>query len=345
MSPINSDLSGLPQGDKPAGRPPVDVPLIVDRLALAWHQLYLDDGNDELAMAIEGARWRASWSGMCARAVGYEITYADQKRALGELIDTLDGRQGDDLTDDEAADLSEAVGQVEGFAPSDPHSISDHWRFGIGSMTHAALQAVIVEAFPDAEAEVKIKIDTFGAAHADLVINEKVDGAPFRTLVEIKTTGGFAFKLMSTAFKGAPEGPRSSAVTQGAVAAQAIDADRLIIGYLSLECLSPDIAAKNGRDEIGRFAAEFHYTREEYEPIAERELRRVRRILEVVDAGELPPRSVPDIPAKARIDDPLKSAWTMRDDSGAIVMAGQIWGGQFCKYCQWQGQCLSDGPS
>lgn len=344
MSPINSDLSDLPQGDKPTGRPPVAEPLIVGRLALAWHQAYLDDGNDELAMAIEGARWRASWSGMCARAVGYEITYADQKRALGELIDTLGGRQGDDLTDDEAADLSEAVGQVEGFAPSDPHSISDHWRFGIGSMIHESLQKVIVDAFPGAEAEVKIKVDDFGAAHADLVLDERDEetGRISRTLVELKTCNGFFWKLAATNYKGAPEGPRQSAITQGAVAAHAIGADRLIIGYLSLECLSPNLAASMGMDEIGRFAGEWWYDRAEYEPIAERELKRVRRILEVVDAGELPPRSTPEIPARARITNPAKGSWTLEDDSGAITMAGDTW---ICGYCNWRSQCIGDGPS
>lgn len=343
--PINSDLSDLPQGDKPEGRPPDEDADIVGRLAAAFYEKYLSDGRDSLAMAIEGARWRASWSDMCSRRVGYEITLADTKRELGDVIDTLGGRQGDDLTDEESDDLAEAEAHVDGFMPTDPPGVAEFWRFSLGTFVHEAMQALAADAFPNAEAEVTVAIDDFGAAHVDLVIDDP-DGPFPRTVVEIKSDNAFHFKLATTKFKGPAEGPRSSAVVQGAVAAEALKADRLIVAVFALELLSPDMAAQNGRDDVGRFSAQWSYLPDEFLPIAEKERKRVRRILELVDAGELPPRHAPGMPSGARITDLPRSGWTLTDDSGAIVRAGELWNGQYCRsYCPFFSQCIGDGPS
>lgn len=309
MSPINSDLSGLPQGDKPAGRPPDENPDIVGRLAEAFYAKYTADGHDTLAMAVEGARWRASWSDMCSRRVGYEIAGLEQ---------------------------------------TDPPGLAEFWRFNLGTFVHEAMQALAADAFPNAQAEANVAIDDFGAAHVDLVIDDPDPTAEYpRTVVEIKSDGGFHFKISTTNWKGVPEGPRSSAVVQGAVSAEALNADRLIVAVFALELLSPDMAAKAGRDELGRFAAQWTFLPDEFLPIAEKERKRVRRMIEIVDEGGLVPRHVPsEMPARARITDPARSGWTVQDDSGAIVMAGQVWNGQYCSgYCPFFSQCLSDGPS
>lgn len=327
MSPINSDLSGLPQGDKAEGRPPVAEPVIVQRLAWTWYERFLADDDH-----TPSARWWASLSGRCARSVGYDISLVDAKREMAACP-----TDEDDL-------FAKAAERLEGAQPSDPPTIADAWRWGLGQMVHSALQEVLPLAFPDAGIEIRVEIEDFGSAHADALITEP-DG--FKTWLELKTMNGFGFKLAATSFKGNPEGPRSGAVTQGAVGALAAEADRLIIGILSLECLSPDVAARNHLDETGRFAAEWHYSRDEYEPIARQEMKRARKIITLVDEGTLPPRHVPgEMPAGARITRPEKSAWTLVDpESGAILSAGEAWNGQFCNYCQWRSRCIGDGPS
>lgn len=332
--PIRDDLSGLSRGGDDEGFPPVAEPMIVRRLADAFIQRYTADGHTELAMAIDGARWRASWSSMCARAVGYNVRHFDAKRALAAA-------QADpSFSESELGLLAESVALT---APSDPPSGADYWRFNLGSATHEIVQAVALNAFPGAQIEVKVAIDTFGAAHADLVIDEEIDGQPFRTVCEIKSTNGFAYKLAATSFKGAPEGPRQSAIVQGAVAAEALNADRLIIALFAMENLSPEMAEKQGLGDLGRFAAEFWLTPDEFLPLAQQERKRVRRIIELVDEHKLPPRSLPSIPPGARVTAPdKKGAWTLTDESGAILRAGNAWE---CPYCDHAGQCVTDGPS
>lgn len=346
MSPINSDLSDLPQGDKPEGRPPDENPDIVGRLAEAFYAKYTADGHDTLAMAVEGARWRASWSDMCSRRVGYEIRHASDELLLAEMMAEIGENTvvPPDLTDSIRAQAQ----VVEESAQTDPPALAEFWRFNLGTFVHEAMQALAGDAFPGAEAEVNVAIDDFGAAHVDLVIDDPDPEAVYpRTVVEIKSDGGFHFKISTTNWKGMPEGPRSSAVVQGAVSAEALNADRLIVAVFALELLSPDMAAKAGRDELGRFAAQWTFLPDEFLPIAEKERKRVRRMIEIVDEGGLVPRHVPsEMPPRARITDPARSGWTVQDDSGAIVLAGQVWNGQYCSgYCPHFSRCLSDGPS
>ncbi len=344
--PIKKDVSSLPGVSDQPGQPPVKSPIIVNKLAEVWYQQYLDGGEDLAPSMVEGARWRASWSGMCARAVGYNIQERDAKVALATAHDQM--HVGDDERLDELAQ------RVAMLAPTNPPSIADAWRFGLGTMVHEALQKVIADAFPGATIEMKVKIDDFGSASVDIVIDQWNDGIAravnvsgiknakpdFRTSVELKTINGFGYKMSATTFNGPEEGPRSSAVMQGAMAAVKLKADRLIVGYLSLECLSPDVARRNGMDEIGRFAAEWHYTPEEFTPIAEKETKRVRRILQVVDARELAPRAIPDLPTGARIVNPGNGVWEVRAEDGSITDSGKTF---HCAYCNQRDRCLADG--
>lgn len=338
--PIHDDLSDLPPEAARVGMFPVEHPVVVPLLAEAWYESYLE-GDEH----VPSAKWWASLSSMCARAVGYEVREGEAKRALA-----IARREMAELSTETEpallADVERIIGtieaQVESLAPTNPPSIADAWRFGIGSMIHDQLQKVLPTVFPDAQIELRVTIEDWGSARIDAVITEQRDEAPFVTVLELKSVNGFGYKTMATSFKGAPEGPRKSAIVQGAMAAKELNADRLIIGLLSLECLSPDVAQRNGLDEIGRFAAEWHFTPAEYLPYAEQETKRVRKILDLVEAGTLPPRSTPEIPPRARIVDPRTGAWTITDEAGQIQGNGKTW---VCGYCRNRDRCLADGAS
>ena len=49
---------------------------------------------------------------------------------------------------------------AQGVAQSNPPSVADHWRMGIGTLMHEALQPVIEAAFPGAESEVLVDLRT-----------------------------------------------------------------------------------------------------------------------------------------------------------------------------------------
>lgn len=254
--------------------------------------------NDDRAMAVEGTRLRASWAASCSRDLAYKLA---------------------------------------GLPPTDPPSVADAWRMGIGSMVHEALDEYLPAAFPGARFEVQVDLrpSVDASAHADAVI-ELEDGRT--VLMELKSVNGFGYKMMATGK--APEGPKRAHITQGALAAKALDVDELVIGYLSLECVSVNEAKKRGLDDFGRFAAEWTFTRDEYRAIAEAEEKRFEAILKAFDDAGGDPNAVPmrvvlDDGKPATIQDPTRGTW-VRTVDGAVVDAGNTW---HCGYCWNRTRC------
>jgi hypothetical protein len=283
---------------------PPDGVEYVSRLAESWHYRYKAEGNDEKAMSIPDRRWRASWAANCNRATAYLITRTEE---------------------------------------SNPVTIADAWRFSLGNFVHEAVQQDLIEAFPGVEVEVPVDLRPIGidgAATADVLGD--VDGV--RTAMELKSINGFGFKMAATSFKSPPEGPRHSALVQGALAATAGEAERLIIGYLSLENVSPQLASYTD-SEIGRFAAEWHYTPDEFRPIAMEESERVANILTRLDQGWEPAQFKrripdPDYPKRMEVTDPSTGHWIESDPNGAIISTGRAWQ---CAYCPFRDRCIADG--
>lgn len=300
--PIKKDLSELSAVSRTGGVPPVANPVVVPVLAERWFAKYRDDGQTEKSKAIPQRRFRASWAAKrCDRSLHYALTDV---------------------------------------AASDPATLADYWRFGLGTMVHEYLQDTFVDLFPDTDVEVPVDllpIGIDGSATVDMVINRGSQ----RTVVEIKTINGFGFKKAATAFKGPAEGPRWSAVVQGALAAHALDAD-LIVAYLSLENLSPSIALSYGDGTtVGQFAAEWHFSREQVREIAEAEVVRINQVMEFADVGVLPPRALhdPEVEEGATVADPMKGSWLVR--AGDVVLGtGRTW---MCDYCDHRQQCVADG--
>jgi hypothetical protein len=168
------------------------------------------------------------------------------------------------------------------------------------------------------------------------------DQPAFVTALEIKTINGYGMKMAAGA-RGDAEGPRTSAITQGALNALAVDADELVILVLSLELMSERELAKlgPGKTEVDRFVAEWTFTREQYEPVARAEIARINKILALNDEHKLPPRVMPGLPDGARIVDPKRGAWHVVVD-GQVTQAGTHW--QCANYCRHRDRCIADGP-
>jgi len=296
------NLKGLPRNDGggDGGRYPDLLPEYASAVAMGWYEKYLNEGKDQLDFAVPGARYRASWAHSCLRELQYKITKAEE---------------------------------------TDPASVADAWRFDVGHAVHDMVQDGIEAAFPTAQREVKVDLNALGipgAAHLDLLVAD--DGIV--TAVEIKSINGFGFKKAATNFSGPPEGPRKSAVVQGALSALALDCDRLKVMYFGLELLSPSVAAKAGLNgEIGRFVAEWTYERDEYEPIARAEIERVQGVLAHIAAGQLAPRWEPEMPLDARITDTSTGQWYETDGSGLVTGSGRTWK---CLYCSYRTRCAEE---
>lgn len=315
LSPVPfKDLSHLPTpaAEKPEGVPPDPTPRFGHLLAQRWR-----DEDVPLARAHPDARFRHSDAGNCARAVAYA-----------------------------ALDVP----------ASNPMDLAGFWVTNMGRQLHELFQDDL-EARYGKSVEVEVKVhDGERAGHVDAVVSmaqwdaddpTNPDGTrkltPYIISIEYKSCGGYKYKL-AVGERGAPEGPSYQHILQAALNAKALDADECVIVYLARDVISIQAAGRKPHlNELSRFCAEWTFTREQYEPIAQREIERVEAILAMVDDGMLPARKIPDpeIPARAIIISPRDGAWVEYDTEGHAVNSGSHWA---CPYCRWQGMCATTKP-
>jgi hypothetical protein len=230
----------------------------------------------------------------------------------------------------------------------------------LGTLVHEHLQEALVSAFPDAsiehvvgaEHDERFGFPVSGRTDAYLVIDTghgDVDGPSRakRIVIEVKTMNGFAFKKAIGA-RGAAEGPRTGAIFQTALNMAALDADEAVVVLVSMECLSDrelvQLVRKTGgeADPVRKFVAEWTYSRADLDDLIGREIKRLDKIMAMVDADFLPPRSIPlQMPPSARVTDPSKGTWSLVIED-AVVQAGETW---LCQYCSYQDKCTADGAS
>ena len=228
---------------------------------------------------------------------------------------------------------------IKGDEESNPTGLSGHWVMGLGSAMHELLgpsiQAWASESTIEIFEELGIELGDNGYGHADIVL--KTDSK--KVLFELKTINGFGYK--KSVIDG--EGPRHQALLQAALYAEAIEADLMVIGYIGMENVGPGIAKKANLDDIGKFASEWHYTPDEFLPLAKAERERLEEIAKVVMGyGEVPRTfsvSDPDIPYPAEITGPASGAWRLLAEDGSLLNAGKTW---TCNYCSWQDKCVKN---
>ncbi len=295
--PIARDLSDLPPADPRDGLTPDPTPRFISVLADQWAEENYLAGDKATAL---GTRFRHSDAGKCSRAIAYT-----------------------------AADIPK----------SDPMDITGVWNTSLGTLIHEQWQEALAARFPDAEVEVKCAtVGADGSGHIDAVIRDHL--LNHTVAYELKTVGGFGFKAaVGAQRKGTPaEGPRTSHLLQASLNGLAVDADEVVVGYLAKECISLNVAKRFGiTDDVGRFAAEWTLTREQYEPLARQEAERVAGILALVDDGLLAARKTPEMPPGAEITDPATGEWQRHDGpEDHVAEVGSTWE---CGYCSYQTLC------
>lgn len=282
---------------------PVAQPEFVSAVANAWYDDYIQQGNAHRSTAIADLPYRASNTALrCDRQLYFAMSGAE--RPLPNLADA--------------------------------------YRMSLGTLVHAGLEPAIKRAFKNADFEVPVDLRPIGvpgSAHADIVTYH--DDGRCDAVVEVKTVNGFGFKSMATDFKGPAQGPRSGHVLQAALSALALGADRVVIAYLAMENLSPSMS-KYVEGDLGRFAAEWHYTREEYTALAQAEIERINNVVAYLEFDTAPAPWVHDaeVPAMSYISDPMKGTWVTIDpkNPNTIVDTGRVW---FCDYCDFRDKCMA----
>lgn len=297
---IKRDLSQLPKAkaERKQGWAPDPEPTYGKLLVDAWH-----DKQEPRPLADPDARFRHSDAAACSRLVAYA-----------------------------ALDIE----------PTNPMDRAGSFVAEQGHLIHEAWQNVLLQRFGPYVAQVEVEVvEGEMAGHIDAVVVVQVPGKnllpPKIVSIEVKSVGGYAYQLAVGA-RGAPEGPRHTAVVQGALNARAVNADEMRVIYFSREAISVQTARRKRMPELLRVCSEWTLTRDQYEPIADAEIARVGAILELVDDGMLPRRHIPDpqLPDNHLIVDPREGSWVEQDAAGAVVDTGSAWQ---CVYCRYQDLC------
>jgi len=314
--PIRRSNDGLPRATADQGIPPSSAPFIVNQIAERWFERHVENGNLDYAAAIPELPYRASLAGSrCDRQTYYRLTNATE---------------------------------------TDAKTIADYWRMALGSLVHDGLGAVM-ESLPSGELtmwQTEVTVDLRpagiqGSAHADLVrfrCTTTDDPWVPDLVVELKTVNGFKFKSTATRFKGPPQGPDYGHVVQGALAAAGLGVRKVVVAYLSMELVGPDLASY-ADSEIGRFGAEWRYTDETIDNIVAAERTRIARLLMCVEQDIIPARELNDptaYPAGAIVYDlppGKRGKWKLTIGDMTMDM-GDAWQ---CNYCEFRQQCITDG--
>ena len=183
-----------------------------------------------------------------------------------------------------------------------------------------------------------------GASSADLVVlNHALKTG---TCVELKSKGGYKFKLCTMAWKGGPTGPEYADVVQSVLATAGLQARypdydiECRVMYLSLENISDSLASKNGIGEYGKFSAEWVIGRDECVQVLTRERARINMILE---EPFVPERIIDDVDVQM----PVRRMKVTDIDKGALqgdLDGGIVYGSTWrCGYCRFRERCRADG--
>jgi hypothetical protein len=208
---------------------------------------------------------------------------------------------------------------------TNPFDLPAYWSTGLGTAVHGWWQSALANLFPDAELEKVVHIpQADSSGHVDAWLPEE------KVSIELKSINGFGFKKIAEE----GNGPRYDAFVQCCVNAYALEAERAVLIYLSLEAISRNRASKFKIDEIGRIAKEFHYTPDVFVKVAEKEIERWNIIRE---RGADTPRAIPDpeVRVGARVVDPSNGKLALADGTAA----GYAWN---CNYCSYQDLCASE---
>lgn len=308
------DLSDLPAAEKQSteGCPPDPAPTFLQ--PYFDHLRESNEAEGERPHAVDGTRFRHSMAGACSRQVAFH--------ALG-------------------------------VPASNPMDLAGMVVTRNGTAKHDEIQEVLVDRVPGLTVEAPCKVPELdGSGSADGVLDTSTaDGhgedpstiAPGPIICwEHKNVGGFAFK-MAIGERGTPQGPKWSHRVQAALNAKAQGADLVVITYMTWEAVSVNIAKRKGLSEEGRVSAQWTFTRDEWEPLADAEAQRVSKILALLDEGTLPGRSFPDpeVPVGNVVVDPATGRWEQRSADDQLLDTGTFWA---CGYCRWQDVCAQTAP-
>lgn len=205
------------------------------------------------------------------------------------------------------------------FPATNPPGPDSLINFYIGDVIHDIVQRSIISKWPNAQAEVRGKLDDYITVRADVLYSAEDEKL---VTCEIKTVSDFAFEK-ATALKlksngrwarktQEAEGPKREHVLQNTIGAKILNADYIALVYIRKTAAKDEPILFEWRYRVERFTEE-----------TERELARLKGIVDLMREGKLPER---EYEGKI-IENPLKVKFP-------------------CSYCGFLDACVSEqiGP-
>jgi hypothetical protein len=228
--------------------------------------------------------------------------------------------------------------------------VAGEFRMWLGSLIHEHMQQAIIDTYggvaektsslgevEHVDDDGNLLFATLMAGHADWtgIIADTDLG---KICYELKTVGAFAFDqsigLNRKAYvRREPHGPKASAKIQGALNAVANDCDTLIIGSISMEAVSIQLAEKTDMSNLDRICAEWWYKRSQFAPWANDELVRAGAIDQTLSLGLLPPRTA--------VGDEMEMVQLTPENVQSDTGVAKQWQ---CAYCRVRDTCVKLGP-
>lgn len=241
----------------------------------------------------------------------------------------------------DAGGCSRAIGySALGVEPTNPMDAPGKWVTNLGTLIHEEVQAAMLRRYPNAQVEVPSMVSGVISGSCDGLIPESdlQTVAPWwgggHAIYELKTMGSFAYDKQIGLKRRArkieePEGPKFEAILQAGLNAIGTGASTLIMGSISMEAVSIQLAQSTGLDEISRVMSEFVLSRAYWQNPAALEAARITKVVFDVQADRLPAREVVTSLEGERLSiSPSSNRPHWR-----------------CTYCKFQNRCIEDGGS
>lgn len=242
----------------------------------------------------------------------------------------------------DAGSCSRAIGySALGVAPTNPMDAPGKWVTNLGTLVHNEVQAAMLRRFPNARDELPSSWSNdhiSGSCDGYIPESDLVAVDPTWTggnaIFELKTMGSYSYDKQIGLKRRArkmdePEGPKFEAILQAGLNALGLGCQTLIMGSISMEAVSMQLAESTGMDEITRVMSEFHIPEDVWRGPALAEGERITQCVDDVRNGILPDRATLTS---------LDGDMTYIDPSGTRPH----WR---CTYCRYRDRCISDGDT
>lgn len=215
----------------------------------------------------------------------------------------------------------------------EPFGVQTTWVFDIGHAGHDLAQKALTDALVDQDVNVEHEV------RHHLHLSSGTVGCTLDTLVtepkriyniEIKTVGGYKFKLVTIGMRGRIEAPSYEHRLQAVMGGQAAGVDDTYLVYLAKENISNNIAADRGIEGAGQFMAAWHLDGDLASDMVDKEEER----LLMLDNGA-PPVVYDDKGVFMEVVNPVEGTTVYLNDRNRTARTWR------CDYCEFRSTCTA----